>query len=285
MSRVLVEGHVLLALAAASWVYLAMQFGALGDRPAAWRYLVWVASNTLALYGLHRWLSWLRLPAQHADQDRWRAVGQAHRLSLSLALLGGFGGLAVLPSLDWAYLRLLVPGVLVGAAYVLPIFGGRRLRDWGALKLPSLAVTFVGLTLLVPLLARGWWRWEVYLLAVSRMLFFAAHTLAFDYRDQDLDRSLGVRTLPSALGRRTARAVSLVLLSVGSATLVYVASYGPSLPQALVLVSFLLTDAVTAGELVYGFRRPRPRDRFYGLVLDGTLLLPALLYRTLSVLY
>lgn len=242
----------------------------LSGRAAPGPYAGFVAAGALGLYSLHR-LAQLR--RQPSGADTWR-LAQARRLICWLFL---FFAISIVTSLFFAF-RLSLPlfGFLalpsmIGLAYVLPLWRGRRLRDLPYTKTLWLALAWTWLTAAGPAwlaaaLPAPW-------MLLERFAFIAAIALGFDIRDVAQDAAAGLATLPTTWGVARTRHIALALLGL-SLLFAFIqwrlGLYSASALLALI-ASFLLSSILLAGASPH-----RPDAYFTGLV-DGMLLLqPAL---------
>ena len=271
IGNALVYSHVWIGLGAAGQVLLAGVYRAQGFSSALFCYALLVFAAGVSFYSFHRLYSlWKVLP--HLREERWRVIFGYQRLLFALVPLG-----VIVAAVCFVFLprhwqiQTIIPAI-VSAAYALPLVRGKRMRDFGAGKVIWLSIGWVWLCTLVPFAAGG----DVpKLLVAERLCFLVALTLPFDYRDLAHDATEGVRTLPQILGRQGCRVVSLVLLFAGIGLLLLhdVDGYDELAGHIVLLVQYVLTLP-----LVFVAYRTRPLHHlYYGSVLDGLLLLPAVL--------
>jgi 4-hydroxybenzoate polyprenyltransferase len=161
---------------------------------------------------------------------------------------------------------LLVPAALVALFYVLPLSGGKRLREVGLWKIFLIGgvwgVVTVGLPAMqlkvVPSMA------ELLLLLSERALFVIAITIPFDVRDLSTDAHKGVRTLPSVLGWKRALALAVGLLALS--TWLAAGRLGME-----VMLGYMPGTLAALGLIIC--TRPSRPDMYYSFWLDGTLVL------------
>lgn len=254
--------------------------------------LLLLFGGTLFVYGLHRLAAGVVAAARRlfpglsdylgftvVQDGPWQASPrhialQRYRPVLLLStVLGAFLCALAVFQLPLSLYPHLWPAVFIALAYSLPFLSGRRLRDLSYLKIFLIAPVWAWLTVVLPASELGLHGSSVLFMFVERACFIFALALPFDIRDQALDHSLGVRTLPMALGRRGTRALavaSLVLAAAAAAFNLYGGAYGPATCLAL-LLTFALTYAI-----VHLAHPHRPDAYFTGLA-DGVLLLQPLL--------
>ena len=263
--RVMVHSHAWLALGAAAQVWFTVRLLPLIDATSALPVIAALA--TFSAYGAMR-LARVRDAASGSGHLAWF---DTHRtimlvlcpLSAMLATLLFFRyGLEAMKLVP-----LLVPAVVL---YILPSRSGRAtgLRYVPFLKLFLIAGVWSGVAVAFPFLASGDVAAPFFLpLLIERGLFVLAITLPFDIRDlhYDPDRE---RTIPKALGLRSSKAAAVVALLASLFIVLYVCQANGMIGGA---IGVLLGYAITALLIM----RASPGDSlvFYGLFLDGTLLL------------
>lgn len=229
-------------------------------RPNALHGFVFFA--TWSLYCAHRLVGMERV-RRFRHEGRYRVIYTYRRHLLSYAILGLGGAL-------WGYLQLpravqlwTVAPALISLGYVLPLPGGRRLRDFDFWKIFLVAGAFAWITVALPSFLHrpgaapdGW-------LLLERFCFIFAITLPFDIRDLRVDAHTRVRTLPALLGVRRTRWLALGLLVFSTLVL---GAGGWRVPWGLIVA-----NSVTA-LLILRSERERD-DAFYTGFLDGTMVL------------
>lgn len=227
-----------------------------GVRPERPGFYLFVFFATWSSYRLHDLLQ---------PSRRWRAI-------LLLAAT-----LAAACSLRVAMLPWVAVSTILSLAYSLPLLpGGRRMREWGLVKIISLAGVWTIITAYLP--AQGRLDAETMaMLLTRRFLFMFALCLAFDARDRTIDAQAGIRTLPVLLGD----AGSIVAIRV--ALLVFAAlvlmkpfmiggQHGVS-PIALALI----VSAVVSWLAIERVRRRPAGALYYHSCIDGMMAIQGLL--------
>lgn len=237
----------------------------LGGDGANWPLMMAVLGATVVIYNMNvlSGLEDLRTSGTGSVRHRWV---MAHEDALMVYL-----GVGSLLSLAFFLLHvsswwLLVPAALVALFYVLPLSGGKRLREVGLWKIFLIGgvwgMVTVGLPAMqlkvVPSMA------ELLLLLSERALFVIAITIPFDVRDLSTDAHKGVRTLPSVLGWKRALVLAIALLAVST----WLAAGRLGMEG---LIGYLPGTMLALG-LIIGTRPSRP-DMYYSFWLDGTLVL------------
>ncbi len=280
--RVLVYGHGWLAVGAAAQTWLVQ---ALTDSPG-WRAPLLAALATFTGYALMR-LARAGHPqlglAPHLVWTREHARGSRALLLVVLAgaVLVGWPHRAALWQAFW-------PLLVVVVLYVVPVrwAGGRTLglRRVPLLKAFLIAAGWAWTTVALPEAMNGpqevgnglVWRFAM------QGCFFLAIALVFDLRDREHDRGQ-VLTLPHLLGDRLTRIIA-VLLMLYPATVFGMLAYigrsmseleqAPEWPMELVFAAF----GHVVAAVVIACSSPRRGPLYFGLLVDGLLVLVPLLY-------
>ncbi|MEL7159707.1 MAG: hypothetical protein AAFN92_03035 [Bacteroidota bacterium] len=272
-------GHLWIAFGATglSWLSLRLAFGrqeVVSETPV----LAFIFFATLAVYTLHRYLSFRRARSLPTAR-RYDLIARHPKRSLAI----GVGSLVLACGLGWPFVgsmwRLLLWAVPLTVFYLTPpLPGWPRLRD-----LPYLKVVWVGLawsimTVGIPegivselindsvppafchLFLPGSLAPPYDAEVIVRFLFTGSVALLFDLRDQELDRSQGVKTVANdlpALHR---------ILTFGCLTLCGLLTWHPC--------GWLYFALLPVASLTYGKRD----EDWYAVVVNGFLLAPPLLY-------
>ncbi len=162
---------------------------------------------------------------------------------------------------------------IVLAAYIfpLPLFGPRRLRDIGLVKIFLIALLWAVTTAWLPLIGSG--KEVPYLQLLARFVFIFSITLPFDIRDMDYDKLVGIRTIPILLGVEVSKNISMVCL---------VLFVGLSFVEFMMLAEqpgifiAMLLSAIAAATLVMRTNKAN-KDLYYLGLVDGTILLQVVL--------
>jgi 4-hydroxybenzoate polyprenyltransferase len=168
----------------------AMRFAA--ERRETIAFAAFTFGGTLALYGGRYALSALR----GGDGERETALLTSPApifVSLSVGLLLSGYGAWMLP---WTFAAWSAAWGLTGVAYCFPILG-KPWREYGALKPALLALSWTAITCGPPV-HEHWVK-----LAAVRLVWLFGLCVAFDYKDVEADRALGVRTPAATWSERT----------------------------------------------------------------------------------
>ena len=258
--------NVFISVAAAA-LCMEIQYLSTGTIDLSWDYSAFIFFGTLSLYNAHRYISF----------NRSRLIGNTDRFKI-VAELGVWVPVLVIVSVLSALLYgypyvtdFKIPLVIatgISVLYVAPVIIGKRLRDFGWIKLPALALTFTILTAWVPAEIFELPNDLKYIICLQRFLLIFAITIPFEIRDEILDQQAGVQTIVHFLGRQNSKRVSIFLLLISMLLSTQLMDLGFYDIQTL-LASITVT--VLAGVLI--IKIPSGEDVFYYLGgLDGILL-------------
>lgn len=225
----------------------------------------------MAVYSAHRLIGMSKVRA-YSNQGRYKIIKKyRHHILVYFCisfLLSAFFFLKI----DLRQMLMLVIPALLTAAYILPIFKSKRLRDFPFIKIFLIALVWSWLTL--AMVSNRLNSTLCMLLIIERILFFLAITIPFDIRDVIVDESISVKTLIHKLGIKNSKLLALGLVLICFCLIGYLFFdgminqsyfYGLSLCYCYVAVLIILS-------------RPGRRDYFYGGLLDGSIGLRLILY-------
>lgn len=232
-----------------------------------------ITAGTLVIYAIHRLVA-MRLQQAPVYAGRFKVMNayQSHIVAYAVmaAVIGGW----FFFQLSFRMQLLLLVPCLVALGYVLPVFRGRRLRDFPYLKIFLIAFSWAWLTVVGPVLQwEQTWNSAVFWMFIERAAFIFAITIPFDIRDLELDQEKEVATLPGRLGIQRAKKVAYAALGLMLFAATWNTIYGH---YSLGVALGLLLSAVLSGLLIYGANAKR-HDYYYTGLLDGTMILQAVL--------
>lgn len=208
--------------------------------------------------------------AQSTDAtEPWRWL-----LTASSAVAGACFAVTLKPL---ALLLACVAAALAWCYSVPPLPGLRRLRDFGIVKILTLAGVWTVMTCVLPLAGEAAGS-TIAFLACRRFLFMFALCLAFDIRDVEADADRGVQTVPVRLG--TAWSYRLVRLSLGLFVLASVPALVGQPPLATVGIACALCVSAGLTWLTIEATRTRHSTLLYLGGVDGMMLLQCVLVMT-----
>lgn len=233
--------------------------------------LLFVFFATMCSYNFHWWLT--THSATGSERLQWAV--QYKFLHFVLYLIGLIGSAIYVFRLreHWFWLGV---GAFVTFLYSAPKLPQKifiQLRRVAIGKTLFLAFVWMYVTTVLPLVTSGRpWRIEFTWFVLSRFLLIYAICIPFDYRDREDDKADGIRSMITYLNERgidNLFALSILLFVL--LTLLFLL-YGFSYWQVGLL---LVPGFVMAG--LYRYSKRHFSDYFYYFVLDGLMMLSALL--------
>ncbi|GAA0543698.1 UbiA prenyltransferase family protein [Chitinophaga japonensis] len=264
-------------------VLLGLQYGYASTYPHirasahSYIYFAFVCCSTICSYNFH----WYLTPAEYSTSERIQWGARHKALQLGLCAAGGLGAVYY----GWLLRAHWLP--LSGAAVLTFLYSAPKLPQRAFVWLRKIAVgktlflTFVWMyvtTLLPVLISDELVNWSTVSFALHRFFLIYAICILFDFRDVEADKQQGIRSLITFLPEKQLFRVyylSLVLSALGALLLWPVVT--PAVIATLlapVAVTWLLTEKA---------RRNRS-DYMYYFVLDGLMMLSALLHLVLYLL-
>lgn len=261
-------------ISAAAWVLLAQSCLLLTDRWPSGYLGGFLFCGALGVYALHRLVGLGRNEEEEQAGYRHVVVRRYRRHVIAYA------GVGFMLS-AWCFLHLpaavrlavLLPALLA-LAYVLPLPGGKRLRDYAYIKIFLLTLVWAWLTVMTPAIGAGLSAtWPAWLMTAERACFIFAIAITFDIRDIAADRALGVATLPSRFGVQTARRLA------GGALLLMLLLAGLNHAIGTYSVGVLLAMGVSAAftGLLVGLADADRHDYFFTGLVDGMMVVQGVL--------
>jgi 4-hydroxybenzoate polyprenyltransferase len=265
----LVYGHLWLALGITAQVWWIGQF--LTDAPEFWRYILAAGCGTVAAYSLMRWVR-SRDPHLIASEHlQW--VRERRIPVLVLSVVCCLVAAVLCWPLQWHIIRWLLPAGFIAVLYVSPFSGkdGQAigLRQVPGLKVLLIAFVCVTITVAVPMAYDevGHSTAGIVLMMCMRLPLFMAISIAFDIRDTAFDPP-SLRTIPQLLGVRGAKTMAILLL-ISSALFEHVFLRGLGYATS----AFIAMLGYAVAIMLVAFAKPHQGPLFYGLLLDGVLVL------------
>jgi 4-hydroxybenzoate polyprenyltransferase len=162
--------------------------------------------------------------------------------------------------------------------YSMPVSGNKsylfKLREVPYLKIFLIAYVWSALTVFLPAIQAGEeiLNVQVELLFAERFFFIFAITIPFDIRDMQVDRDAGLKTIPLLVNQK--KALTLSYLSLLISLIISVFHY--EMQNNLFIIEALCISFITT-YLFLKLKTFRNLNKYYYQILDGTLLLQALL--------
>ncbi|MBL7818403.1 MAG: UbiA family prenyltransferase [Saprospiraceae bacterium] len=230
---------------------------------------VFVAFATFFLYNIHKPITFF-LKNQLIDNQRFL---KTKTFSIPLSILTVLAGLVCLYlffQLQLATQVSLLIAAFFSLAYVLPIFNGKRLRDFPYVKIFTIAFVWSLVTVLLPFLDTQTTINRITLLILSEKSFFVfALTLPFDIRDMDWDTKTDVKTIPLSIGVKKTKILALFCLFICA---IHVILLFQLKTYSLKDTGWLITSYAISGMAV-GLTQKEKNDYFFYGLIDGMLLL------------
>ena len=254
------ETNILLGLPLNSFSFYGFVFGA-----------------TLVQYNLHYLVKTI------AVKDSIRLVWSQRNKTIHLILLI-IGIILILFSFFSFHLKhFIVLLCLGGVAFLysfpfLPFGKKRRIKDYGFLKIITLALLWTLVTVWFPV---NNMRYDPYLFLfvfVKRFVFMFVLCLLFDVRDIEIDSKEKINTLAVMIGKKKAYSVSYLLLIV---FVIFSFAQYFYFPQTGFLIAMLISAIVTY--VTIEFTKKDNSDFIYLAGIDGMMLLQAMLIYVFSL--
>lgn len=214
--RFIIYGNLLVSFSVGTLTYGVSSIIGVEDR----LFLALCASfATLLIYNLQRVLRLDEVKSQSSDRHIWLA--QNKWVIITLSALGALGALTcylLLGVTTDVYLVILL--TLVGFLYAYRGSSFSALRDLPFLKIYLIGIVWTFVSVIWPALRAENWDHHILIIALSVFLYIIAATIPFDIRDLVYDEEKQ-KTIPQLVGVKPARAISVLLLVVSAALLVY----------------------------------------------------------------
>ncbi len=237
------------------------------DRPS--NYAWFIFSACLFVYSAHRIVGFTKL--EHTIENRRIHLIRKFRKHIQI-----YAGLSLLALFYFAVklsaqsIFLLSPPTLLAFAYITPVFGGRRFRDFPFIKVFIVAGVWAWTCVWVPFSIHGLKSDPAIVIAIlEKFLFITAITIPFDIRDLEVDKSRQVKTIPNHWGVRNSLylCVALLILSMGLVGLQIQLHFVEIETGIALIMSYLITVALVS--LV----NEKRHDYYFSAILDGTIIL------------
>lgn len=215
---------------------------------------------TLSLYAFHQFWG-LRFVDHNNLIGRRRWVVRNKRLLIFLSAISSLiaGYFAMILSLE--ILILLLPVAVVSVGYSLPIFFGKRLRDFPAIKIYLIALVVACVVVVLPTMGKEVLFEELAVLLLVQVMFILGITIPFDIRDIQVDTH-DLKTIPILLGVRNSKILAMLLLFVSSITSVMFLGNGIGIAVSGVLAL-----------IPVWYSSPIRGDYYFPLLLEGMMVL------------
>lgn len=243
-------------------------------------YLIFLFSSTVFLYCIHRIIG-IQKMVSYENKGRFLIINEykSHILFYGIASL--IGCCVYVLKFDYNRWFLIIIPSIISILYALPVFPkGKRLRDFGYIKIFLVAIIWAWTTVFIPLFENqdNWTLTS--LLTLEKMLFIFSITIPFDLRDAQIDRDSNVKTLIHSIGVKNSYRLSYLLL-VLSAVLMLMGYFVHLISMqylAATILSYIGTGIIIKACMY------KSADYYYTGLLDGTMFLALFFYTCMSLL-
>jgi len=239
-------------------------------------FYVFVFGATLTHYNLH-YVS-KKIAVENSERFNWTLSHIKTHYGLIVA-----GVIMIIYSLTTFKLQHFFILILLGAIAVLysfpvmPIKSGKRIKDFGILKITTLTLLWTLVTVWFPVNQMDFDKQLFAFIFIRRFLFMFILCLLFDIRDAPVDRSQNIRTLAVWLGDKRAYTLCYMLLMVFVFLCIAESVFFP----ARYFPAFLISAAATG--LIINYAQKKNDDITTLAGVDGMMLLQAILVYLFSL--
>ena len=254
-----------------------------------WILVGFVFSATLFAYNFHRRLGRLykknkhpthRNPESIYKKDRWLIANK--NVTHWFIIISFCASLFFLYLLPKETLALVFPLAILSLLYILQVSKIPSLRSIPFLKIFVIAFVWGGVMVLLPILSANEshriFNFESQALAFAVALFVFGETIPFDIRDLNEDRATMLKTIPSKIGLKKSKLLSLLLYILSGLLFLSIIIY---YSKPLIFgVSFLLS-LLTSYLIIYRVNAKK-KELYYSLMIESSLSFPIIFYLFLS---
>ena len=234
-------------------------------------FLGFVFSATICSYSFHWWLT--SFPGQSSSRINWLKDYKVFHLVLFFVGLIASAYFFYFFIDHWCWIFLSVLFTFLYSAPKIPHRYFRVLLNVAIGKTIFLAFVWMYVTSVLPfVLAKGIWTTGVILFFISRFFFIYAICIMFDYRDRESDKEQGIRSMITYFSEAGVDRLFFFSILVYAITTIFLLRYDFSLQNVILL---LIPGVITA--LLYDYSKKNFSDVLYYFVLDGLMMLSALL--------
>jgi len=233
--------------------------------------LLFVFFSTICSYSFH----WFLTSESKVQLPRITWVKKNKAVHLVLFVIGLVGAAFYFFELIewWRWLVLAAIITFLYSAPKIPHRWFRALRKVAIGKTISLALVWTYVTAILPVIVEeSRWTTDVILYAISRFFFIYAICILFDFRDREDDQAAGIRSMVTWFSEKNVNRLFYASVFICYCTVIALHFYGYSW-QGIIL---LLIPAVIT-QLMYRYAKNNFSDMLYYFILDGLMMLSALL--------
>lgn len=271
--NLLLYGGAFIGLCAAA--ITSLTFELIGSVDLHLSYVLLIGTSTAALYSAHRVIGLHKL--EHVTTHDRYAVIRKYKYHIWMYCVGWvlITVYLFLPVMDFEYILWLLPGGSIALAYVIPFLSqGRRLRDFGWLKIIMIGWSWAWLTAFLP--AYYFNHLPLFIaviIGIERMLFIIAITIPFEIRDIRIDQSVGLITLPSHIGSKKTFRLGVLLCIIFSFLSLFLAIQFNDIPY---FIACIVAAAITVW--ILKMSTSIKDDYFFSGLTDGLMVIILLVY-------
>jgi 4-hydroxybenzoate polyprenyltransferase len=240
-------------------------------QPPDTRLLFFVFFATICSYSFHWYLtSHSEIPSKRVEwTNQYRYI---HSISFIIGLAGVLFFFFTLLNHRW-WLALSAIITFLYSAPKIPQKHFRTLRKLAVGKTIILAFVWMYATTILPVIISGKpWKGDSVLFAVSRFFLIYAICILFDYRDRKDDKLAGIRSMITHFSEKGINILFAISLFIFTLSSLWLLGYNYSIKSII----FLLVPGLITG-LLYNYAKQNFTDLFFYLILDGLMMLSALL--------
>jgi 4-hydroxybenzoate polyprenyltransferase len=234
-------------------------------------FLAFVFSATIASYSFHWYLT--TLPEKFSSRSSWL---RRHRKFHLVLFFIGITASAFFALYFIEYWRFLLFSVLLTFLYSAPKLPHRWFRALLSVAIGKtifLAMVWMYVTTILPIAITGnEWSTEMILFCIGRFFFIYAICIMFDYRDREEDKAEGIRSMITYFSEKGIDYLFFVSLFVFAVATILLWWFNFSTTDVILI---LIPGIIIA--LIYRTAKKNFSDVFYYFILDGLMMLSALL--------
>lgn len=238
------------------------------------QYLAFVMTGTMTIYTYHGYQT--RKEARIDTKTDQTSIDYLKFVSI----LGSIATALLYLTLERTTQVILLFPAAMAVLYVLPLFRGRRLKEYPFIKIIAIVLAWTVITYGIPVhqIPRWWTDWGYNLLMLDRIFFFFALAIPFDIRDIDYDNDRSIRTIPNTIGVENSQNLALfsIFLCGGFMAMGFEKLELQDPVRIGILALYLLI-----GVMIIQLKN-RPGNGYYSWLIDGFLLLYGLTIFLLS---
>ena len=239
-------------------------------------FYLFVFFSTVCSYNLHWFLT--SHSVKPSQRIQWAQKHKHIHLVLFLVGLIGSGIFFFVLIQHWYWLMLGAFITFLYTAPKLPLEIFKELKKIAIGKTIFLSMVWTYVTTALPLLVTSTpFTIDAWLFVISRFFMIYAICILFDYRDREDDKLDGIRSLITYLDEKGINKLFHISLIVFAIATMLMPLYGHSFVFIIIL---LLPGFITA--LIYTYAKKNDSDIFYYFVLDGLMMLSALIMLLMS---